>query len=75
MADIYAKLSKRHLRQTVQQDLVAGIHEESKRYAAVKKPWQDGDGEITWPFWRVLVGRLLMSQQFEGLMGLIIMAN
>mmetsp|Transcript_19798 Transcript_19798/g.46198 ORF Transcript_19798/g.46198 Transcript_19798/m.46198 type:complete len:650 (-) Transcript_19798:195-2144(-) len=63
--------SKDHLDKTL-----ASI-EESVRYQAQggKKPWVDDDGHVFWSRQRIQVAKIMFSQSFETIMGLIIVTN
>ena len=58
------------------QEVVGAIRAESMRYADLTKhPWQDLEGNSIWPTWRIYLAKMLMSQWFETIMGIVILCN
>mmetsp|Transcript_119937 Transcript_119937/g.311253 ORF Transcript_119937/g.311253 Transcript_119937/m.311253 type:complete len:734 (+) Transcript_119937:107-2308(+) len=54
------------------------IKRESLRYdpaATQRKPWLDGSGEVIWGQARVVLAKLVLSHEFETIMGSIIVLN
>ena len=48
----------------------------TERYkSSISKPWLDENGEVIWPQARIKVAQVVLSQSFETIMGLIIVAN
>ncbi|CAE7472753.1 Ca-alpha1D [Symbiodinium natans] len=62
---------KKHLKRAL-----STIEKDSLRYkSSISKPWLDENGEVIWPQARIKVAQVVLSQSFETIMGLIIVAN
>ncbi|CAE7811757.1 CAC [Symbiodinium sp. CCMP2592] len=62
---------KKHLKRAL-----STIEKDSLRYKSnLLKPWLDENGQVIWPQSRIRVAKIVLSQSFETVMGLIISAN
>lgn len=62
---------KKHLKRAL-----STIEKDSLRYKSnLLKPWLDENGQVIWPESRIRVAKVVLSQSFETVMGLIISAN